>query len=160
MGNPKAAKNRPQNWRTPQALYLELERRFGRGGFTLDAAADAESTKCERFLSEEDDALNPGTLWREQGRPPERVWINCPYSDITPWCARALEEIDAENAEVVVMLLPSRTGTTWFQDIVDPYAEVHFLRGRVAFERDGDERQAPFEDSLVAIFSKSIRGSR
>lgn len=161
MANPKAAKNRPQNWRTPQPLFLELQRRFGRQGFTLDAAADWENRKCGNHLSEEEDALAADTAWGDAAEP-SRVWINPPLKDIRPWVAKAHAEVEEGNAEVVVLLLPARTGSGWFHDYCLPYAHVEFLRGRVAFipppsdDATLNARKAPFEDSMVVVFSKPL----
>lgn len=159
MGRAKQAtsKARPQNWSTPQPLFLELERRFGRGGFTLDAAADDENTKCKRYLHEEEDALEHD--WGGGELDVERVWVNPPLADIRPWVEKALSEVEEGRAEVVVMLLPARTGQAWFHDVVLPHAEVHFLRGRVNFvppPGSDVKRRSPFEDSMVVVFSKRL----
>lgn len=160
MANPKAAKNRPQNWRTPQPLFLELQRRFSRGGFNLDAAADQENTKCACFLTEMEDALSlPWRLDHLSDRERiTRVWINPPLKDIGPWVAKAHAEVEEGRAEVVVLLLPARTGSGWFHDYCLPYAYVEFLRGRVAFDPPPgvETRNAPFEDSMVVVFSRPI----
>lgn len=53
---------------------------------------------------------------------------------------------------LTVMLLPARTDTRWFHDIVLPYAtEVRFIKGRLKF---GDATNyAPFP-SMVVIFKE------
>lgn len=38
---------------------------------------------------------------------------------------------------MVVLLIPARTDTKWFQDYILHRAEVRFLRGRLKYERDG-----------------------
>lgn len=156
MTNPKAGKNRPQNWRTPRALFLELERRFSRGGFTLDIAADDANTKCCRYFTEKESALDDAD-WSEPDGSPARAFGNPPLKDLGPWVAKAHSEVEEGNAEVVVLLLPVRTGSGWFHDYCLPYAYVEFLRGRVSFEDpSGAGRSAPFEDSMVVVFSKPL----
>jgi site-specific DNA-methyltransferase (adenine-specific) len=48
------------------------------------------------------------------------------------------------------MLLPARTDSAWYHDIVKPHAfHVEFLRGRVKFS--GAKAGAPFP-SMVVVF--------
>lgn len=116
---------------TDPAFFMECEAEFG--PFTVDAAASAQNTKCERFWSIDDDGL-------AQAWAGERVWCNPPYSDIRPWVEKAHAETDAE---LVVMLLPAnRTEQDWWQDEVEPCRDrpgsalrTRFIRGRLRFLR-------------------------
>ena len=85
---------RSQVWGTPDHLYDRANQRWG--PFTLDAAASVDNAKCDNFLSEEDDALDPNVRWSG------RVWLNPPYADIEPWIAKAQQEVEDDVAEVVV----------------------------------------------------------
>lgn len=79
--------------------------------------------------------------------------MNPPYgrgaSSPRPWLLKAA----SREAVVTVALLPSRTDTVWFHDIVYSNADVlRFVKGRLYFETiDGAKWGAPFP-SLVAIF--------
>ena len=74
-----------------------------------------------------------------------RVFCNPPYG---PGIRRFLE--CALDAEVAVFLLPARTDTRWFHEIVlRDASEVRFLRGRLRF--GGCRHNAPFP-SMVVIF--------
>lgn len=76
-----------------------------------------------------------------------RVYCNPPYGrHVGDWFLKGLE------ADVSVFLVPARTDTKWFHDIVMPNAaEIRFLRGRLKF---GDAKNgAPFP-SMVVIFKK------
>lgn len=56
----------------------------------------------------------------------------------------------AHEARLAVFLIPARTDTRWFHDIVIPKArEIRFLRGRLKF--GGSKNNAPFP-SMVVIF--------
>jgi len=59
----------------------------------------------------------------------------------------------AFEADIAVFLVPARTDTKWFHDLVLPKAkEIRFIRGRLRF---GDGKNpAPFP-SMVVIFEKS-----
>lgn len=96
---------------TPPELFDPLNERFR---FTIDVAASAHNTKCERFYSIEDNGL-------EQSWAGERVWCNPPYSDIRPWVAKAW----GSCAELVVMLVPAnRTEQAWWQDLIEPFRDT------------------------------------
>lgn len=123
-------------------VFAEFEHRFGR--FTLDVAAAAHNTKCERYFTREVDGL-------QQSWAGERVWCNPPYSAIAPWVRKAWEEW--EQTHGIVMLLPAnRTEQTWWQELVEPFRDrggsslrVEFLKGRMRFLKPGQTRIGPNE---------------
>jgi site-specific DNA-methyltransferase (adenine-specific) len=56
----------------------------------------------------------------------------------------------ALEAEVAVFLIPARTDTRWFHEIVLPYAaEIRFIKGRLKFS--GAKNSAPFP-SMIVVF--------
>jgi hypothetical protein len=82
----------------------------------------------------------------------KRVYCNPPYG---PGIAEWLHA--GRDAELAVFLLPARTDTKWFHDIVLPCAsEIRFIRGRVRFRPNDPNRKpgggdAPFP-SMVVVF--------
>ncbi len=78
----------------------------------------------------------------------KRVFCNPPYGPgIRPFLERAHE------AEVAVFLIPARTDTRWFHEIVLPEAkEIRFIKGRLKF--GNAQNSAPFP-SMIAIFKRS-----
>lgn len=99
-------------WSTPKAFYEELDKEFH---FDFDPCPiggeiDGRSTL---FVS-----------WA--GR---RVFCNPPYGpEIPKFMSRARE------ADLAVFLVPARTDTRWFHDLVLPHAkEIRFIRGRLYF---------------------------
>lgn len=62
--------------------FAPLHERFG---FTVDVAAAAHNTKCERFYDRDTDGL--AQSWAN-----ETVWCNPPFSDIAPWVRKAWAE--------------------------------------------------------------------
>ncbi len=75
------------------------------------------------------------------------MFRNPPYGPgLGEWLKRGLE------AEVAVFLIPARTDTRWFHELVLPHAtEIRFIRGRLKF---GDAKNsAPFP-SMVVVFRK------
>lgn len=115
-------------WATPTAVYDALNAEFA---FDFDPCP----------LDGRVDGLAPLlTEWR--GR---RVFCNPPYGPgIGDWLKRGRE------AQLAVFLIPARTDTRWFHDIVLPHAkEIRFLRGRLRF--GGAEQPAPFPSMLVVF---------
>lgn len=125
------------DWRTPIQIIEALRTEFP---FTLDAAASMENTVGRRYIDVEADALSQ--TWSGV------VWCNPPYGRrVDRWLLKGAESADA--GATVVFLLPARTDTKWFHEIVLPKAEIRFLRGRLNF---GEHKNgAPFP-SMLAIF--------
>ncbi len=115
-------------WATPKAVYAALDRefRFDFDPCPLDGNIDGLS------LTHSD--------WRGK-----RVFCNPPYG---PGIGKWLERGAA--AKCAVFLIPARTDTRWFHDIVLPKSkDIRFLRGRLRF---GDaKKDAPFP-SMVVVF--------
>jgi hypothetical protein len=118
-------------WATPSEVYrsLDAEFHFDFDPCPLDGTRDGLATLL--------------TPWN--GR---RVFCNPPYGPrLGKWLERGLE------AELAVFLIPARTDTRWFHEVVLPNAkEIRFVRGRLKF---GDAvNNAPFP-SMVVIFRRS-----
>jgi len=121
--------------------------------FDLDAAATPENAVAARYITREQDALNPATEW-----PGRLIWLNPPYSHkagpLYRWVERAWQE--ALKDKTVIMLLPADTSTLWFYDFLwnghwwRPGVQGVFLRGRVRFiTPDGTRAGAPKFGSLM-----------
>lgn len=143
-------------WSTPEGLFKALDEEFH---FTLDAAASDENHLCERYYTKSDDALEQP--WSGN------VWVNPPYGrEVGKWVMKAFKEVGGMlpkmevNANVVVMLLPSRTDTKWCQLILQHQhhgmprvvSDVRFLPGRLKF--GGAKSSAPFP-SMIVVFKRS-----
>ena len=134
-------------WETPPEIVDEEEERGGR--FTLDACCRPATAKADEYYTGEDDGL--AQQWTG------RVWCNPPYSNPAPWVIKAVESVRDGDAREVVMLLPAATDTGWFHDLVLPYADVHFRRGRIKFLGwDGKPRGTPKAGSIIAYFPKRV----
>jgi len=128
------------NWETPQDFFKQMNKEFD---FTLDSCADETNHKVDNYFDEHTNALiNP---W------PGRVWCNPPYGrNLINWVMKAYMEAQTGRAEVVVLLIPSRTDTKWFHDYC-LRGEIRFVRGRLQFGESHDN--APFP-SMIVIFRR------
>lgn len=117
-------------WATPSEVYADLHKEFS---FDFDPCP----------LDGEVDGTAPLFVeWTGK-----RVFCNPPYGPgIRPFLERALE------ADLAVFLLPARTDTRWFHEIVLPHAkEIRFVKGRLTF---GDsQNSAPFP-SMIVVFER------
>lgn len=135
-----------EKWQTPQHIFDELNQEFN---FTLDPCAQHDSAKCKKYYTPVEDGL-------KQSWSGETVFVNPPYGrELKKWVKKCHDEAIHGDA-TVVMLIPSRTDTTYFHDYIYNVAEIRFLRGRIKFinpytKKPGDA--APF-GSMVVIFKK------
>ena len=140
-------------WQTPLELFQDLDREFH---FDLDACATHENHMVDAYFTKDEDGL-------EQEWEGHTVWCNPPYSQIKKWVRKCYYEGHKPNT-VVVLLVPSRTDTQWFQNYVLHRAEVRFINGRLRFVGTGAIANAPFPSALVifrgAVEKESIQKSK
>jgi len=142
---------------TPQWLFDKLNKEFS---FTLDPCATQKNAKCEKFHTSEEDGLKQD--WSQ-----DIVYVNPPYGREVPrWIEKGIQE--SKKGATVVFLIPSRTNTHWFHELVIEQAhELRFIRGRPKF---GDMKYGlPFPLVIVVYYPwdrgrypkvKSFRSSR
>jgi len=130
------------DWETPQDLFDELNREFG---FTLDVCATAENAKCAKYYTPTEDGL-------AQDWTGDVVFCNPPYGcKQDQWIRKCGEH--GNGGGVAVMLLPARTDTARFHDLILRKAEIRFIRGRLTFA--GARNPAPFPSMIVIFRSKN-----
>ena len=124
-------------WPTPKDFYDQLNAEFG---FNFDpcplgGSGDGRSTLfCD---------------WRGK-----RVFCNPPYG---PEIRKFLER--AQEAELAVFLVPARTDTKWFHEIVLPHAkEIRFIKGRLRNNKaEGMPNSNPWPfPSMIVVFEHFI----
>ena len=155
---------REQCMRTVGSLVTELAVRFGRGRFTIDAAASAENAHASHYFSAEWSALD--RPWEKKHaantpdisgwRPgPESVFVNPPYNNITPFVDHAIEQIKNPAIAVIVMLLPNREHL--WRERCRMYGTIYPVRRRIWFKTpEGLFAKRPSESSIVVVFRKPL----
>ena len=150
------SKNRPIDDRAlPPEDFAKLHQRFG---FTIDVAASAQNAKLSRYYTHEQNGL--AQSWAN-----ERVYCNPPFSEITPWVAKAwLEAL----CPLIVMLLPgNRTEQGFWQEMIEPKRDragsplsTEFLKGRFGFLKPGQvsirPNQNPPFGCVLLIWNRAI----
>jgi len=141
----------------PQPLFDALDERFG--PFTLDAAASKKNAKCEDFFSKHHDALSQD--WHGV------VWCNPPYGRTTKsskgtatWIAKAVEEINKNNAKRIAMLIPAYSDLSYFHELILPNVRyIIYVKSRIKFDGpnicEGGTSRHP---SAIYIFDKKSKG--
>ncbi|MFB4493683.1 phage N-6-adenine-methyltransferase [Enterobacter hormaechei subsp. oharae] len=126
-GGSKTPPDQRDLWRTPPALFASLDAEFC---FQLDAAAAPHNALCRKFITAEQNTLE--TSWAYYLNVPGYVWLNPPYSDITPFVKKAAAE--SINQIGTVMLVPADTSVGWFKEAIQTASEVRLITaGRLAF---------------------------
>jgi site-specific DNA-methyltransferase (adenine-specific) len=137
---------------TPDVI-LDLVRAFAPIG--LDpASCEGNPTKAKVHLTPERDGLSKP--WNHSGL----VFLNPPYGRrkghrCKEWVDKAIEE--ARLGAEIIMLLPARTDTVWFQKLLEMarwdntglQCDILFIRGRLTFK--GEKNGAPFPSALVHL---------
>jgi len=123
MGIDKNAfKSKSEEYETPKEIFEPLQKEFQ---LELDVCATKENTKCELFLTKEEDALTKN--WNKN------FWMNPPFGrNLKKWVQKAYEE--SQKGFIGVLILPVRCNTLWWHKyIIDTKAEVRFLKGETKF---------------------------
>lgn len=96
------------------------------------------------------------------------AFVNPPFSELLRWLRRAHDQWRAGKVETVVCLVPVRTDSAWFHEILSRDADVYLLKGRVRFlNSHGLAQQTPFSLMVLALgaseeqkhrYAKSVGG--
>lgn len=137
-----------QTWCTPLGFYKKLDQEFN---FELDPSCTEKSAKCERFFTPKTDGLNQS--WEVKNG--KSVFCNPPYGkELKKWVKKAYDE--SKKGITIVLLIPSRTDTSYFHDYIYGKTEIRFIRGRLKFEDENgntSKNSAPFP-SMIVIYNK------
>lgn len=133
-------KSHRHDYETPDVLFTPLDVEFL---FTLDVCASSDNTKCDRFYTIDDNALELD--WDGV------CWMNPPFGDKKKWIEKAYQE--SLKGATVVCLIPARTNTNWWHTYCMS-GEVRFIRGRPVFV--GCEHGLP-QPLAIVIFGPDIQ---
>lgn len=135
-------------WGTPKSTFEYLNKLYQ---FDLDSCASEFNHKCDNYYTSKDNAL----IKKWNGV----VWCNLPYSKglQVEFIKKAIHEVYHNDlCNKVVMLIPARTDTKNFHDLIIPNAtEICFIKGRIEFIKygGGKSESSPFP-SMIVVFSK------
>lgn len=123
--------SKEMNWRTPPDVFQAIEQ-LSSNPFTIDAAAQKGHELVAKAFGPGQpraDALSP-LSWGERS---DRVWLNPPHGRaIGQFTERACHAANADGV-TVWLLVPARTDTAWWNDMIVCASQVWFVRGRITF---------------------------
>lgn len=143
--------SRREDWATPRDLFDKVNAIFD---FEIDLAANADNTKCEKWIGETDGADGKGLMTEDLvnllvskhvGPETDWAWCNPPYGP--QGCGKVMESV--MRVPNVVSLIPAPVGSKWFLNQVWLKADlIVFIHERLQFE--GAPGKAMF-DSVLAV---------
>lgn len=146
-------------WATPKAVYNAMDREFE---FCADMAASKENHKHETYWTEQDQPNSLEMCWQDalcdMGHINPWVWINPPYSNISPWVDKAIQ---AQALGVgSVMLVMADPSVKWFSKAAEYATEIRFVtEGRLAFLENGKPKSGNNKGSVFFIFAPKMIGN-
>ena len=156
-------------WQTPKYCRNYLVSRFG--WFDVDGAADSKNKLFPKWIGPTwfdpdnialdflgDDVIGKINDLAECNGYPTHIYVNPPYSDVTPFLIRAKELRDAGH--LVVMLLNKDKSTQWYQKHIHNVANevIDITGGRIAFIHPitGKEIKGNSKGQMLVVFDSTM----
>lgn len=136
-------------WSTPYEVVSWMESEYG--DYDIDAAASKENAVCEKFYSKETNCLK--RWWGSN----KHIWLNPPYSNITPFVKKAIEQMEHNNQ--IDILLPCDTSTGWFYEAQQKAAEIIWITGEVYQEEGAEYSRTGRLAFTSALTGKPVQGN-
>lgn len=147
-------------WGTPRNLFRYLDDLYD---FCVDVFATTDNSLKDVFIGpggKWDDAFNEKSWSQACERLHSaaryyrhRFFFNPPYSLVDKAVRRVYDEWRSTEGNTYVGLLPARTDTKWFHEVVlksvlENKGSLVFIKGRLKFSRTGSTNSAPFPSVL------------
>jgi transcriptional regulator with XRE-family HTH domain len=80
------------------------------------------------------------------------AFVNPPYSELLRWLRRAHDQWRIGNVETVICLIPVRTDSALFHEVLSADADIYLLKGRVRFlDSNGGSQHTPFSLMVMTL---------
>ncbi len=129
------------NYGTPPSLYARACMKYDIYP-SLDVCATQENAKCKKFFTEKQDSLMYD--WKET------FFMNPPYSKVDKFMKKAYYQHLKHGIDGLILVF-AKTDTKWWHSFVEDKAEIHFIKGRIKFFKDGYETRnsAPYPSCFL-----------
>lgn len=146
-----------QEYITPTIFINSVYKLLGITDFAWDLAADKYNTQSPfGFYGIEDNSLTK--TWADgDGLANQWLWLNPPFTKITPWAKKCWEE--SQNGANIALLVPASVGANWYRDWVHDKAYVLYLNGRLAFIPEQPNWLYP-KDLMLVLYNTWAIGSK
>lgn len=136
--------SKKEDWKTPRDLFEKLNKQYN---FTLDLCASEYNALLPRYCDNVQEGYLVDKEWND--RIPID-WKNESFFCNPPYGSKIQNILNAIPSEAQgIFLLPSRTGTKWWQDLALKCNWCLFIKGRLTFEGAGNP--APFDSILMGM---------
>ena len=130
-----------EEWYTPKEILDAVYETFG-DNLTTDPCSPIgnQNVKAQTYYTQVDDGLKQS--WKGN------VFMNPPYGNVIgSWTAKAINEYLSGDADEIIILVPARTDTVWFQELISyPWCAV---KGRLRFSES--KNSAPFPSAIFYL---------
>ncbi|ASU03325.1 hypothetical protein [Pseudoalteromonas phage J2-1] len=168
-----------QKWATRETCFRSIEQQLGRS-YNVDPCCEESTAKCKLFITQEDDLFKVDSIREKFNLPKVEMFVNPPYGTMQKKFVEKVITLCEEDNVVADILIPSRTDTQLFHDVILPKANaVYFIKGRITFGDDaywqwvweqefidgkknslyqkfGKMNPAPFPSMVVSVGGKGI----
>ena len=145
-------------WQTPKYVFNWLDARFN---FFVDGCANESNALTPDYIGEKGihhDFLSVSAKFLMDTVCCTSVYVNPPYSDVTPFIIKAKELRDAGC--LVVMLLNNDKSTQWYQNHIHNVANevIDITGGRIAFIHPvtGKKIKGNSKGQIVVVFDPAM----
>lgn len=80
------------------------------------------------------------------------VFVNPPWSNQQKWLERAYDQWSSGKAETIVCLVPAKTDTKLFHEVLTREADIYFIQGRPRFFKEDRSSEATMVSAMLVIF--------
>lgn len=150
------AQSEKDTWRTPEKFWGKIAEY--EGGIDLDPCAAPVGPIAEMNLTieppEHPDIYQRDGLDADWGGV---VFVNPPFSSKTEWLAKAVEEYEAGNTDLIAVVVPDSTDTiSWWHEYIAGVADyVWFKEGRLSYlDSEGNEQGSPTFGTALILYGE------
>lgn len=124
---------------TPWQFIRAVEDTFNQPLVIDLAASGPDSAKALEYITPEQDSLTQDwtAIYKQYNHG--ALWLNPPYSNITPWVKKCANTYVFDEQIEIFLLVPASIGANWFWDYVWNYATVYSV-GRMVFDNCFDRK--------------------
>lgn len=88
------------------------------------------------------------------------AFVNPPWSNQKAWIERAYDQWLNNNVKTIVCLVPSKTDTKLFHDVLSKDADTYFIEGRPRFFREDGTSEPTMVSAMVVMFGATPEQKR
>lgn len=139
---------------TPWSFIRAIEAAFSPVKVDL-AASGPQSAKAEVYIPPSVDSLIQDwdyDYYHKYCRERDLMYLNPPYSNITPWARKCAETYEHNEHVEIMLLVPASVGANWFWDWVWSYATVYSV-GRLVFDNCFDRKTG---ERVSTVYPKDL----